>query len=128
MTDCSRWIGRIYRQGITDVKTSIATVSISGTLDEKLEAIAAAGYDGIELFEQDFIAFDGSPKDFRKRVQDHGLEISMFQPLRDFEGLPEPLRAARPGARVTARGPSASRGPCFLRPDRQPSSDQAPKA
>ena len=93
MTDCSRWIGRIYRQGITDVKTSIATVSISGTLDEKLEAIAAAGYDGIELFEQDFIAFDGSPKDFRKRVQDHGLEISMFQPLRDFEGLPEPLRA-----------------------------------
>ncbi|MCB1357036.1 MAG: sugar phosphate isomerase/epimerase and 4-hydroxyphenylpyruvate domain-containing protein [Maritimibacter sp.] len=75
------------------MKTSIATVSISGTLDEKLEAIAAAGYDGIELFEQDFIAFDGSPRDFRARVQDHGLEISMFQPLRDFEGLPEPLRA-----------------------------------
>ncbi|PIE07135.1 MAG: 3-keto-5-aminohexanoate cleavage protein [Rhodobacterales bacterium] len=75
------------------MKTSIATVSISGTLDEKLEAIAAAGYDGIELFEQDFIAFDGSPADFRARVQDHGLEISMFQPLRDFEGLPEPLRA-----------------------------------
>ena len=69
------------------MKTSIATVSISGTLDEKLEAIAAAGYDGIELFEQDFIAFDGSPRDFRARVQDHGLEISMFQPLRDFEGL-----------------------------------------
>ena len=75
------------------MKTSIATVSISGTLDEKLKAIAAAGYDGIELFEQDFIAFDGSPRDFRARVQEHGLEISMFQPLRDFEGLPEPLRA-----------------------------------
>jgi len=80
-------------KGSHRVKTSIATVSISGTLDEKLEAIAAAGYDGIELFEQDFIAFDGSPRDFRRRVQDHGLEISMFQPLRDFEGLPEPLRA-----------------------------------
>ncbi len=83
----------ILDKGPSRVKTSIATVSISGTLDEKLEAIAAAGYDGIELFEQDFIAFDGSPRDFRRRVQDHGLEISMFQPLRDFEGLPEPLRA-----------------------------------
>ena len=38
------------------MKTSIATVSISGNLREKLEAIAAAGYDGIEIFEQDFIA------------------------------------------------------------------------
>jgi 3-dehydroshikimate dehydratase len=74
------------------MKTSIATVSISGTLGEKLEAIAAAGFDGIELFEQDFIAFDGSPRDFGRMVRDHGLEISIFQPLRDFEGLPEPLR------------------------------------
>ena len=45
------------------MKTSIATVSISGNLREKLEAIAAAGYDGIEIFEQDFIAYDGSPRD-----------------------------------------------------------------
>ncbi len=41
------------------MKTSIATVSISGTLPEKLEAIAAAGFDGIEVFEQDFIADEG---------------------------------------------------------------------
>ena len=74
------------------MKTSIATVSISGTLAEKVEAIAAAGYDSIELFEHDFIAFDGSPREVGRMVRDHGLEISMFQPLRDFEGLPEPLR------------------------------------
>ena len=37
------------------MKTSIATVSISGNLRQKLEAIAAAGFDGIEIFEQDFI-------------------------------------------------------------------------
>ena len=41
------------------MKTSIATVSISGNLPEKLEAIAAAGFDGIEIFEQDFITHDG---------------------------------------------------------------------
>lgn len=75
------------------MKTSIATVSISGNLREKLEAIAAAGYDGIEIFEQDFIAFDGSPADVGRMVRDHGLEITLFQPFRDFEGLPEPLRA-----------------------------------
>jgi 4-hydroxyphenylpyruvate dioxygenase len=75
------------------MKTSIATVSVSGNLREKLEAIAAAGFDGIEIFEQDFIAFDGSPRDVGNMVRDHGLEIVLFQPFRDFEGLPEPLRA-----------------------------------
>ena len=75
------------------MKTSIATVSISGNLREKLAAIAAAGYDGIEIFEQDFIAYDGSPRDVGNMVRDYGLEITLFQPFRDFEGLPEPLRA-----------------------------------
>ncbi|WP_137702714.1 bifunctional sugar phosphate isomerase/epimerase/4-hydroxyphenylpyruvate dioxygenase family protein [Marimonas lutisalis] len=75
------------------MKTSIATVSISGNLREKLEAIAAAGFDGIEIFEQDFIADPGSPRDVGNMVRDHGLDITLFQPFRDFEGLPEPLRA-----------------------------------
>ncbi len=74
------------------MKTSIATVSISGDLQEKLTAIASAGFDGIEIFEQDFVAFDGSPRDVGRMVRDHGLEITLFQPFRDFEGLPEPLR------------------------------------
>ncbi len=74
------------------MKTSISTVTIAGDLSEKLAAIAAAGFDGIEIFEQDFIAFDGSPADVGKMVRDHGLTIDLFQPLRDFEGLPEDLR------------------------------------
>ncbi|BCH28502.1 4-hydroxyphenylpyruvate dioxygenase [Mesorhizobium sp. L-8-10] len=74
------------------MKTSIATVSISGEFSEKLAAIAAAGYDGLEIFENDFLAFDGSPRDVGRMVRDAGLEISLFQPFRDFEGLPEPQR------------------------------------
>ncbi|RYH04441.1 sugar phosphate isomerase/epimerase and 4-hydroxyphenylpyruvate domain-containing protein [Salipiger sp. IMCC34102] len=74
------------------MKTSIATVSISGTLVEKLEAIAAAGFDGIEIFEQDFIAHDGPPREVGEMVRDHGLSIDLFQPFRDFEGLPGALR------------------------------------
>ena len=75
------------------MKTSIATVSISGDFREKLAAIAAAGFDGIEIFEQDFIAFDATPREVGAMVRDHGLEITLFQPFRDFEGLPNPLRA-----------------------------------
>ena len=75
------------------MKTSIATVSIGGDLREKLAAIAAAGFDGVEIFENDFLAFDGSPADVGKLVHQHGLEITVFQPFRDFEGMPEPQRS-----------------------------------
>jgi len=71
---------------------AIATVSVPGTLTDKLQAIAAAGFRGIEIFEQDFIAHDGGPREVGRMVRDHGLEIVLFQPFRDFEGLPAPLR------------------------------------
>jgi len=75
------------------MKTGIATVSISGTLREKLEAIAGAGFDGVEIFEQDFIADTGSPREVGAMIRDHGLEVMLFQPFRDFETLPEPYRS-----------------------------------
>jgi len=75
------------------MKTAIATVSIAGDLREKLAAIADAGFDGVEIFENDFLAYDGSPRDVGQMVRDHGLEISLFQPFRDFEGMPEPQRS-----------------------------------
>ena len=74
------------------MQTSIATVSISGDLREKLEAIAAVGFDGVEIFENDFLAYDRSPRDVARMVADLGLSITLFQPFRDFEGLPEPQR------------------------------------
>lgn len=75
------------------MKTAIATVSISGTLSEKLDAISDAGFDGVEIFEQDFITDTGSARDVGQRIRDKGLEISLFQPFRDFEGLAGDLRA-----------------------------------
>ena len=68
------------------MKRSIATVSLSGTLPEKLDAIAAAGFDGVEIFENDLLYYDGSPREVRQMCTDLGLEISLFQPFRDFEG------------------------------------------
>jgi len=75
------------------MKRSIATVSISGTLEEKLRAIAAAGFDAVEIFENDFTCFDGSARDVAKLCGDLGLSICALQPFRDFEGMPEPQRA-----------------------------------
>lgn len=75
------------------MKTSIATVSISGELPDKLAAIAKAGFSGVEIFENDFLAHDASPKEVGRMVRDHGLDITLFQPFRDFEGMPEPHRS-----------------------------------
>lgn len=82
---------RAFREGDV-IRTGIATVSISGTLDEKIDAIAEAGFSGIEIFEQDFIADDAGPREVGRRVRDRGLELQLFQPFRDFEGLPGALR------------------------------------
>ena len=71
---------------------SIATVSLSGTLPEKLEAAASIGFDGIEIFENDLLTFDGSPEDVRAIAEGLGLAITIFQPFRDFEAMPEPQR------------------------------------
>jgi 4-hydroxyphenylpyruvate dioxygenase len=71
---------------------SIATVSLSGSLDEKLRAIAAAGFEAVEIFENDLLSFSGSPRDVTQLCRDLGLSICAFQPFRDFEGMPEPQR------------------------------------
>ncbi|MDB5773044.1 MAG: 4-hydroxyphenylpyruvate dioxygenase, partial [Burkholderia sp.] len=67
---------------------SIATVSLSGTLPEKLKAISDAGFDGVEIFENDLLYFDGTPRDVKRMAGDLGLQIFLFQPFRDFEGVP----------------------------------------
>ena len=71
---------------------SIATVSIGGALDEKLKTIAAAGFEAVEIFENDFTCFDGSARDVARICGDLNLRICALQPFRDFEGLPEPQR------------------------------------
>ncbi|UQX89740.1 sugar phosphate isomerase/epimerase and 4-hydroxyphenylpyruvate domain-containing protein [Jatrophihabitans telluris] len=69
------------------MRKGIATVSISGTLEEKLSAIAAAGFDGVEIFDNDLIASPLRAADVRRRCADLGLTIELFQPIRDVEGV-----------------------------------------
>ncbi len=69
------------------MRRSIATVSLSGTLPEKLEAIAVAKFDGVEIFENDLVFSSLSPGEVRAICGDLGLTIDLFQPFRDLEGV-----------------------------------------
>jgi 4-hydroxyphenylpyruvate dioxygenase len=72
--------------------TSIATVSISGTLELKLRAIAQAGFNGVEIFENDLLTAQQSPREIGTLLRELGLKCTLFQPFRDFEGMPDTLR------------------------------------
>ncbi|MCG2621062.1 sugar phosphate isomerase/epimerase and 4-hydroxyphenylpyruvate domain-containing protein [Arthrobacter sp. I2-34] len=75
------------------MRTSIATVCLSGTLEEKLHACAQAGFDGVEIFEQDLLVSPHSPAEIRALAAELGLSLDLYQPFRDFEGVDEELLA-----------------------------------
>lgn len=70
------------------MRTSIATVSLSGSLTEKLTAASRAGFDGVEIFENDLLASPLTPEEIRDRCADLGLSIDLYQPMRDIEAVP----------------------------------------
>ncbi|KAL8722455.1 MAG: hypothetical protein Q9225_001077 [Loekoesia sp. 1 TL-2023] len=99
----------IPKSSLSSIPTCYATVSI-GTpdtpLDQKLEAIAGAGFEGIELGFPDLLSFaskrqnkEVKPQDFdtlcdagrevKQLVEKNGLKIVMLQPFSNFEGWEE---------------------------------------
>jgi 4-hydroxyphenylpyruvate dioxygenase len=76
------------------MRTSAATVCLSGSLVEKLYACAAAGLDGVEIFEPDLVASESGPEEIRALAQRLGLSLDLYQPFRDFEGVTPELLAA----------------------------------
>ncbi|MGX1881682.1 bifunctional sugar phosphate isomerase/epimerase/4-hydroxyphenylpyruvate dioxygenase family protein [Streptomyces sp. NPDC055287] len=90
------------------MRKSIATVSLSGSLTEKLEAVARAGFSGVEIFEDDLLGCPLPPEQIRKRAEGLGLGIDLYQPFRDFEAvapdrLADNLRRAEHKFRVVER-------------------------
>ncbi|GAA6762055.1 MULTISPECIES: bifunctional sugar phosphate isomerase/epimerase/4-hydroxyphenylpyruvate dioxygenase family protein [Thermus] len=72
---------------------AIATCALGGTLEEKLLAIAKAGFRAVEIFEEDLAGFRGTPRELRALAEDLGLRLVALQPLRDYEAMPEPYRS-----------------------------------
>ena len=74
-------------------RRGIATVCLSGTLEDKLAAAAHAGFDGVEVFEPDLLASPWSPEEVARRCRDLGLAVDLHQPLRDLDSTdPDRLR------------------------------------
>jgi 4-hydroxyphenylpyruvate dioxygenase len=69
--------------------SSIATVCLSGTLAEKLRAAADAGFEGVEIFEQDLVVSPHSPEQIRDRAAELGLSLDLYQPFRDLLSVEE---------------------------------------
>lgn len=113
----------ILKDSLSQIPTCYATVSV-GTpdhpLDKKLEAIAAAGFQGIELGFPDLLSFASksldkhvSPQDFdllckaglevKRMCKDLGLNIVMLQPFSNFEGW-KPQSEERKDAFRRAKG------------------------
>ena len=113
----------LSEDSLAQIPTCYATVSV-GTpnhpLDEKLKAIAAAGFQGIELGFPDLLSFasqnlgkDVGPQDFgllcnaglevKKMCEELGLKIVMLQPFSNFEGW-KPQSEERKDAFRRAKG------------------------
>nr|WP_203691076.1 sugar phosphate isomerase/epimerase and 4-hydroxyphenylpyruvate domain-containing protein [Streptomyces sp. SID12488] len=58
-------------------------------MTEKLTAASRAGFDGVEIFENDLLASPLTPEEIRARCADLGLTIDLYQPMRDIEAVPE---------------------------------------
>lgn len=83
-------------------RRSVATVCLSGTLEDKLAAAARAGFDGVEVFEPDLLASPWAPAELAGRCADLGLSIDLYQPFRDLDST-DPATVRRNQRRARAK-------------------------
>ncbi|SHH47642.1 4-hydroxyphenylpyruvate dioxygenase [Cognatiyoonia sediminum] len=76
------------------MKLCMATSAVPGDLPRKLESIAEAGFDGVELSEPDLLKFSGKVEDVVRQADDLDLRINLLQPFWEFEGKVGAERAA----------------------------------
>jgi sugar phosphate isomerase/epimerase len=69
------------------------TISLAGTLPQKLAAVRGAGFSQIMLMARDLVGHAEGVGDAVRVVKASGLRVTGFQVLRDFEGLSGHLHA-----------------------------------
>lgn len=60
---------------------------ISGSLGNKLQAIASAGFNSVAMHNPELTAFPGEPSEIAKQAGELGLKIGVLEPFSNFEGL-----------------------------------------
>ena len=98
------------------MRRSIATVCLSGTLEDKLAAAAAAGFDEVELFEPDLIASPWTPAEVRRRgrgARARDRALPAVPRLRGGAGGAAAREPAPRGAQVRGHGASSAPTCCW---------------
>ncbi|MBR9885893.1 MAG: sugar phosphate isomerase/epimerase, partial [Oceanospirillales bacterium] len=71
---------------MTTLNFAISTLSLTGTLEEKLNAIKTAGFRSVELGALDLSGSEGGVSGSVTRLKDSGIQISALQEIKDFGG------------------------------------------
>ena len=69
------------------------TISLAGSLENKLKAMREAGFSQVMLKANDIVGHEGGVDAAVRAVKASGLRVTGFQVLRDFEGLSGHLHA-----------------------------------
>ncbi|MTD25656.1 sugar phosphate isomerase/epimerase family protein [Erwinia sorbitola] len=77
----------------TDNPLFINTILLGGSSEEKLHAAAAAGFNQVELWQQDVAEATGDDAALADLCQQLSLGLTDYQVLLDFDGAPADLRA-----------------------------------
>lgn len=73
--EANAWGGVIGTpSSVTDMTTGFYLTP--GEIGPTLEAIASAGFDGVELFDGNLLPFEGDPTAFQKQLRNDGLELA----------------------------------------------------
>ncbi|HKX40578.1 MAG TPA: sugar phosphate isomerase/epimerase [Burkholderiaceae bacterium] len=78
---------RVAREVSSLADFGMDTISLAGTLPQKLAAIRGAGFSQVMLMARDLVGHAGGLDDAIAVVKNSGLRVTGFQVLRDFEGL-----------------------------------------
>jgi sugar phosphate isomerase/epimerase len=74
-------------EGVAIADFGMDTISLAGTLPQKLAAIRGAGFSQVMLMARDLVGHAEGIDDAVRAVKASGLRVTGFQVLRDFEGL-----------------------------------------
>ncbi len=66
---------------------AVDTVTLSGTLEDKLRVTRDAGFGGIEIWAKDLVTHPGGVPGAVAAIRASGIRVTSFQLLKDYEGL-----------------------------------------
>lgn len=73
----------------------INTILLGGSPEDKIQAAAQAGFNQIELWQQDVKASSGNIVDIAALLKGQHIELTDYQVLLDFDGAPDALRKTK---------------------------------